>query len=135
MAENKTNPISAAAKIAQSNKETKEALAQAAADTGASGVTESGAGEAQDSGIQVGATVGGSMMKGGDRPAGAPSVAKAPGYYSRHAGKVRVGSKVYQWPMEAPLMPQEGEDELRAILDSMVERNLATYVGDPKDDE
>ena|SRR5690554_6602423 len=99
---------SAAAKIAESNKASKEATA--------------------DSGIAVGATVGGSMMSNAQGPAGVSEHKRAPGYYSRHAGKVRIGLKTWKWPMEAPLVPKEGEDDLKAHLDSMVERGLATLV-------
>lgn len=94
----------AASKIAQSNKEDK------------------------DSGIAVGASVAGQMMNGGEAPAGVQSTKKAPGYYSRHAGKVRLGRKVWKWPMEAPLVPKEDEPELKDFLDGMVERGLATKV-------
>lgn len=105
----KTGTVAAtAAKIAESNKASKEATA--------------------DSGIAVGATVGGSMMKDAQGPAGVSEQKRAPGYYSRHAGKVRIGLKTWKWPMEAPLVPTKDEPELKEHLDSMVERGLATLV-------
>lgn len=140
MAEQKptiTNPSVTASRIAEQNKQAKEAAdalkkeeeAKAAAEATAGGDTDASKDSGNDN-ITVGATTGGRMMQNPDRPAGVKQVTKAPGYYSRHAGRVRIGQKTWQWPMEAPLVPKEGEDDLKEHLDSMVERGLATLVED-----
>lgn len=78
--------------------------------------------------IKVGPSVGGSQMTNANAPAGVQEIKRAPGYYSRNAGKVRIGQKVWDWPMEAPLVPKDDEPELKEFLDSMVARRLAEKV-------
>lgn len=140
MAENKpsiNNPFAAASRIAEQNKAAKEAADALKAEEEAKGA-EQPPEQTDTSGndnITIGATTGGRMMQNVTGPAGVQEVQQAPGYYSRHAGKVRIGQNVWKWPMEAPLVPKEGEDDLKEHLDSMVKRGLATYVADPADDE
>lgn len=131
MAENKPtiNPGAAAAKIAEQNAKTRKAEEEAAAQAGASVPDES------NDGITVGPSVGGSMLANNSQPAGVQVVKRAPGYYSRQAGKVRLGQKVWTWPMEAPLVPTKDEPELKEHLDSMVKRGLATLVKAESDDK
>lgn len=78
--------------------------------------------------IQVGASVGGSRIANPHGPAGVQEVKRAPGYYSRHCGVVRLGQRKIAWPMEAPLVPEKDDAELREYLDSLVERGLAHLV-------
>lgn len=137
MAENKptiNNPSAAASKIAEQNKAAKEAADALKAEEEAKGAQQPAEKTGNDN-ITVGATTGGRMMQNVAAPAGVQEATQAPGYYSRHAGRVRIGQKTWSWPMEAPLVPKEDEKELLEHLDSMVERGLATYVADPKDDE
>lgn len=115
MAENK--PTGAAGKVAQSIKTGAQEQQQQQQQQPSS-----------NENIHVGATVGGSQMQNAAAPAGVQDIKRAPGYYSRHAGKVRIGQKVWLWPMEAPLVPKEDETELKEFLDSMVERRLAEKV-------
>jgi len=83
---------------------------------------------AKDSGITVGATAGGLGINNPQKPAGIQNIKRAPGYYSRHCGIIRIKQRQIPWPMEAPLVPKEDDEKLIAILDSMVERNLAELV-------
>jgi len=124
---------SIAAKIAESSKAAVEAKAAQAAQEeelakAAKDAPGAGGSAAPDSGITVGATAGGMSINNPQKPAGIQNIKRAPGYYSRHCGIIRIKRRNIAWPMEAPLVPKEDDEELIAILDSMVERKLAELV-------
>lgn len=121
MAENKEN--TGASKLAQSIKRNPSEGSQ---DAAAATIDEALANA--NANIQVGASVGGSRIANPHGPAGVQEIKRAPGYYSRHAGKVRIGQKTWMWPMEAPLNPTKDEPELKEVLDDMVRRKLAIKV-------
>jgi hypothetical protein len=114
--------VSVAAKIAASHKQSQE---QKAFDAQAASAA---ADPSTDSGITVGATTGGASINNPQRPAGSMTHVRAPGYYSRHCGIVRLKRRSIPWPMEAPLIPLADDEELLAVLESLVERNLAELV-------
>ena len=125
---------SIAAKIAESSKAAVEAKAAQAAQeeelakAAATAPPVEGGSGAPNSGITVGATAGGMSINNPQKPAGIQNIKRAPGYYSRHCGIIRIKRRNIAWPMEAPLVPKEDDEELIAILDSMVERKLAELV-------
>ena len=116
---------SIAAKIAESSK---AATAAKLAQQEQEAELANAAKDAPDSGITVGATAGGMSINNPQKPAGIQNIKRAPGYYSRHCGIIRIKRRNIAWPMEAPLVPKEDDEELIAILDSMVERKLAELV-------
>lgn len=75
--------------------------------------------------IETGPTAS-SLPNNPELPAGGSNDARAPGYYSVHTSKIRIGNKVIEWPMGSPFTPtcEEAQD----IVDSLVARGLATLV-------
>lgn len=76
-------------------------------------------------GILTGATTA-NLPNVPELPAGGATEERAPGYYSNHTSKIRVGNKVYPWPMGTPFVPSTPEQE--AVLESLLERGLAVRV-------
>lgn len=75
--------------------------------------------------IQTGATVS-NLPTNPELPAGGVTEERAPGYYSVHTSKIRIGNKVINWPIGSPFTPTC--EEAQKILDSLVERGLAEKV-------